>query len=253
MHEEFSQKTPTSRLAVLIVFIILMFLLGILIGYYFNQQKQTESSTQISTTPTATTSTSQTTDWKTYTNDQYGFSFKYPNYITINNSSDTKKPQLSITVEELNKIGDQPMNDDYDHAIQDIEAIKKNDLSTKVGAWFLNDSVQKLNIANAVGKKFTIMQSTTACNVQLTEESRIYNDKVRIILTYSYLPKDQLTANNPTYFQTDQACIYDGLNGLVWKNPAQFYNDLIASKTDSSTQTWYQNFSTMLSSFQFTK
>lgn len=43
-----------------------------------NQQKTTPATTPTTTTPTTTTTTDETADWKTYTNEKYGYSFKYP-------------------------------------------------------------------------------------------------------------------------------------------------------------------------------
>lgn len=57
MQDEFNQKTPIPRIIVLIVFVILLFVLGIMVGYY---SKKTEVKTEpiASVSPTATTTVS---------------------------------------------------------------------------------------------------------------------------------------------------------------------------------------------------
>jgi flagellar basal body-associated protein FliL len=88
MSEEFKQKTPTSRLILIIVLVVVLFALGIYIGFYMGMNSvsdkldvvevQTTPIVSTSATSSLTTSPIDTTNWKTYTNDKYGFSFKYP-------------------------------------------------------------------------------------------------------------------------------------------------------------------------------
>jgi hypothetical protein len=89
MSEEFSQKTPTSRLILIIVLVVVLFALGIYIGFYMGVNSvsnelvvaeiQTTPTTSASTITTSspTSSSIDTSDWKTYTNDDYGFTLKF--------------------------------------------------------------------------------------------------------------------------------------------------------------------------------
>jgi len=88
MSEEFSQKTPISRLILIIILFIVLFALGIYVGFYMgvNSVSNELVVAEVQTNPiTSTTATSSpinspidTSNWKTYTNDEYGFSIKYP-------------------------------------------------------------------------------------------------------------------------------------------------------------------------------
>jgi len=93
MHDEFTQKTPVSRLIVLIVSVVVLITLGIYVGFDLGQKDAaTESAntatSEISTTTQATetaspaTTQDETADWKTYTNDNYNYSVKYPPAIS---------------------------------------------------------------------------------------------------------------------------------------------------------------------------
>lgn len=63
----------------LILLIVAVFLVGILaIGYFWYQNKQTPVPVK-SQNLTVASSTNEFADWKTYTNEEYGFEFKYPN------------------------------------------------------------------------------------------------------------------------------------------------------------------------------
>lgn len=84
MQDEFTQKTPVSRIVIWVVFVILLFLLGIMIGYYYNQETKVKNQGDAITLLPSPVQTAKpvlenkTADWKTYTNDDLGVSFKYP-------------------------------------------------------------------------------------------------------------------------------------------------------------------------------
>lgn len=82
------EKTPISRLILIIVLTVVLFAFGIYVGFYMgmNSVKEELVVAEVQTMPIAATSTTSTptnspidtSDWKTYTNNEYGFSFKYP-------------------------------------------------------------------------------------------------------------------------------------------------------------------------------
>lgn len=97
----------------LVIVLIVIVLVGLAGGgyYYLNKKNQTEKNklqSQIddltvklavekAATSTTATSTTDTSSWKTYTNDQFGFSIKYPsNYFASNASSHTENDGVFI-------------------------------------------------------------------------------------------------------------------------------------------------------------
>ncbi len=75
--------------APILILIIIAVLIG---GYLIYQNSQNQSKTiplptpQLTSTPTATpesTNSAETTNWKTYTNTDYGFSFQYPSSLYL--------------------------------------------------------------------------------------------------------------------------------------------------------------------------
>lgn len=62
--------------------ILIVILIAALIGGYLLYQNQNKPTPQSSPNP-VTSNSAETANWKTYTNDRYGFSFKYPQDYTI--------------------------------------------------------------------------------------------------------------------------------------------------------------------------
>jgi len=76
-------KPAMIRPWLLIVFLVVILLGGGYLGYYFWQKSQ------VKTTAPAITDAISTADWKTYTNDTYKFSFKYPANWEVNKTEIT--------------------------------------------------------------------------------------------------------------------------------------------------------------------
>jgi len=66
-------------------------------GWWFWNKEKTETPTS-----TASTSTISTTDWKTYENKDFGFSFKSPSSLTFKETIDVKEPQ-NIKLDIINQ------------------------------------------------------------------------------------------------------------------------------------------------------
>ena len=138
MHEEFTQKTPISRLILVIVSTVVLFTLGIYIGFDLGQ-KDTTSSTEEETTITAnesttteTVSTDETVDWNTYTDEINDFTFKYPaTWVTFTraeypNTVYLQSPETKTNAENTNKSDDSETNiPDYDMGIKYGNSLKQ--------------------------------------------------------------------------------------------------------------------------------
>lgn len=258
MHEEFTHKTPVGRLLIIIFLIVFV---GLISGLYFYNIGK-DDSTKLNTLPTATSTITpdatatttatatmdETLNWKTYTNLAYNFSFKYPTDITLlegDTSSKTTDPTIQVVIEKIASIGDQPSGFDQTNTTIDKLAIAKNDPSIAMG-WGLTSSYKILNITGFTAKEFTTLAALDICDIQLTETAIIYTTDSRIILRYKYNNIDKLETDNATYFTNDEL----RCGGMMWKNSASFYTSLIGGTTDTFTQTWYTNFTKIISTFK---
>lgn len=92
MPEDLSQKTPASRLFVLIVFILIVGALGFLGGYYLtgkNIQEANLSVTNVSVSASPSTTPSiNVANWQTYTNTKYEYLILYPDNYTFREYKD---------------------------------------------------------------------------------------------------------------------------------------------------------------------
>lgn len=106
MQDEFTHKTPVSRIILLIILIFVLMILAALGGYYFGINNPDISSTVTptvtsSTTPTVTTTTDETADWKTYTNTTFNFTMKYPTDWNVKNNLQTILSKQSVVGQNL--------------------------------------------------------------------------------------------------------------------------------------------------------
>lgn len=78
-----NHMNPKVAWTILIIFLVIV--LGVVgyFGYKYYQDLSKPTPTVTTSTATPATTTDETADWKTYTNDSYGFLFKYPNSEVI--------------------------------------------------------------------------------------------------------------------------------------------------------------------------
>ncbi len=90
--------------------LILLIILAVAIGggaYYFSKQNKSIDQGQVS-------STDSTSNWETYTNEKYGFSFKYPaDILKDNSSSKTATDILKLTGSVETIVGDTTFRDNF--------------------------------------------------------------------------------------------------------------------------------------------
>jgi len=89
--KELTTITPTSKFLAVILFVSLP-VVGFLVG--MRHQQIVSSPTIITSYPTPTiddtvyTEATQSANWKTYTSEEYGYSIKYPEFLTYNSRTD---------------------------------------------------------------------------------------------------------------------------------------------------------------------
>jgi len=89
------QPKPAVNKWLLVIFIIVVLAGAGFFWYYFFGPGKTSGTT--TTTPATTTTTDETADWKTYKNDTYGYSIKYPTTIQY------KEEEKSVIFSETSK------------------------------------------------------------------------------------------------------------------------------------------------------
>jgi len=101
MEQDFQKPNTISPW--LLIALIVVILAGVGFFGWIYWQKKTANPAPTIPAPVSTTSSSvvSTADWKTYTNDQYGFSFKYPTGWIVN----TKDPK-GITLNSPQSVAD---------------------------------------------------------------------------------------------------------------------------------------------------
>lgn len=90
MEQTINQGQPVSQASKpnyrLILLVVLLIILTGVLGYQLGKNAKPETSTItqpiITKSPTAVPTVDQTTDWKTYKNEEYKFEFKYPGHFT---------------------------------------------------------------------------------------------------------------------------------------------------------------------------
>ncbi|MBI2612020.1 hypothetical protein HYW54_04735 [Candidatus Gottesmanbacteria bacterium] len=194
------QPTPTPKrtsprilwipfLLSLIIFISILIVIGIVIGktFFSSQSNPTPTPTQIPIlTPTPDLYTesdrSATANWKTYTNETYGFQFKYPDTLYIEPQQDTDNSVVLLDVvllhnnyKERTNYLDQP-NIQIDITKGNLKETIKNarQIEQESGNVILAD-LKPITIANYQGYRADVNNSNgTTTTVQIQKDDYIY-------------------------------------------------------------------------------
>jgi len=121
-----------------------------------------------------TTTTDETADWQTYTNDEYGFSFKYPSdwNLAENEGNNFDQSVVSISsVETQSAIEDQkidgsnygPYSDDLSVYYYPTVSEESENVANNLGATNINQLIEKNEMIELIGT--TILGGMTATEV----------------------------------------------------------------------------------------
>jgi hypothetical protein len=200
-------------------------------------------------------------DWKTYTNEKYGFEFKfqeedgfqvkYQDGVTVNSSPKASMGELlGVEVDKMADIADEPAGNTKENAYIDKAAIEKGDPSIPFN-WGVPESYKIINIPGAAAKELATLQAFDICDVQFSKTAFIYKDDYRITLYWDY-SGNEIVANNPDYFTLNAENCGDQ---KIWKedSASTFYKDLLAGKTDSVSRKWASDFDQIIASVKFSE
>lgn len=198
-----SQKGLAPILVVLIAFVLLSSAGGV---YYFSKNQHSQTTTK-STKPEPINTGSE--EWNTYTNKNYGFTFKYPN-LTFGEGicGQRRLDDVAIRILELsdntNRIGDSSCYN-YNYAIffyvnKEPETVEnritllKNDLQLKDDDFTIDD----YRIGNKTVKRLRVLKVLSEYTGQVYEEYYFYNDLESKLLFSVYVEYIQQEYKNIT-------------------------------------------------------
>jgi len=252
--------TVTLKVLLLIFAIVLVGALGYLVW-----TQNTVPDTADSSTTTAKTTTFPLTDWKTYTSTNPAYSFSYPADAVLNPSyQETNNSPLGLVVNsQTTKVSSFTPAPYWEHGEQtkaglenERLAIQKNNpsVASSTSYSWLQSSYEIIRSGNLKGIGFVDLAWDNVCIFRTTFALKTHyyigqnnDDLVEILLQDNRL--EQIANANIKYFETTN----DFCPGLpAWKDNGQqqFYDDLVAGKTDPLTQTWYKTFQEIAASFK---
>lgn len=250
---EITNKSGTSTGMVIgIVLIVAIVFGGGVYAYVSNKAEKekkdlnaqiTELQSQVSnaknattTTESATTSTT-TADWKTYTNEKYGFSFKYPRAWSENNSAGSKDPSETtdkgITVgtsEDLNDRNLQGFRISVGYRGDKLCNSISNGVSTEACPGFTSESIDS-HINSIRGESYS----------EFTQQPQIVGSSIN-----GYLITGKFTEDGADSLRTKGIYEY---KSIIFRNSAGQYYE-INTITDSFNKSYWDG---IVSTFSFTK
>lgn len=219
-----------ALVAVILLLVIVIFLL---LSQRSQQVTPTISPTPTSVatlTPTPSRSVSVAPELKTYSDPTVGFSFSYPASFMLNAESQNSD-EISIIV-NADKLADIP--EDLPMWMGRIDALKEKErLSRGEG-----DEIVKIGSLN--GQIDTKFGQFEVCSVMFVRSVTFYPGEYRVKLSL-VAPKEQISAEMPEYFKTDQANC-DAKQ--IWEHDKlQEFEAKLASKQGMGiAQKWYDAF-----------
>lgn len=166
----FTATTPArkSNLSLLLLFVITL-LFGAVGGYYLGVNKnQLVTPSQLTTPPSQQTNPlatpDETANWKTYTNEKYGFEFKYPENYSYTDKFKIQEESSFSTFYELNFKKDIYKNVAQNPAIHFVAINTTKDIQT-----YLHDELQQEISSWETFKKESGLYGNEIPNINKTE------------------------------------------------------------------------------------
>jgi len=240
------QETKTKPVSKMngIVITLLVVLVVVLAAAVFILYKQANAvsiqavpaETESSVSPT--TETTDTTNWKTYSDNKAGFSFKYPDTILVNEETkNSEKIVVSVSADKLSEI-----SEDLPLSMGRGEALKeKARLASGEGEGLVK-------IGDLYGQISTTLAQYEVCSVMFSKKLVFYPGEYRVILTL-IAPKNIVIAEMPEFFTTDtENCGTE----KIWDfdRMTEFETTLENNKGTGKAQEWHNTFSGIMSTVE---
>lgn len=261
--QNISQSPPPQiapqKNSILFLFLggIAILIIGIIGGFYLrnylNQFVDMKPSSLLTPTSNPTESNSlETVELKTYTNDEVGFSFKYPNEIPIvEHYDDVASTIVSISV-YIDKVedlaNDSPFN--YkDMALSDINSLANGEYGDDHGIpnTYFKEVIPLSDTINA--KTFAFFDGITCESVYFNRALIFYKDgyKVHINITAD---TEKMKQYYKEYFVDSSEC---APGTLIWKENNTFVEDLESKKISGPAMEWMSVFDKVVSTIKLTE
>ncbi len=184
---------------------------------------------------------------KTYVNEDLGFSFQYPENISININNNNVL-SLSVKSEKINSLN-YPMN--YNKETAKLDRISLSQGNYGQGPdWPLDISKKVRNIYGPINaQEFMVLSRFEICDVTFERRLIFYYDDHQVIITL-YGNKNNIISENPSYFKFDQI---NCSNQKIWDSSKQnqFYNDLNNNLLSGNAQNWFNLFDNIIETINF--
>lgn len=193
----------------------------------------------------------ETNNLKTYTNEEVGFTFKYPMTVVLSQdglSDNGKQLILNISIKKISSLKDDSQWLDRSTALQDKESLSKGEYGKDLGAgknWL--KKVENLDKTNA--KSYISLTGLTCDAVYFNWNLIFYKNDYQVTIILSG-QKDMIMSENPQYFKKGkEGC---GVDTMIWNdNIEKFIQNLTDENISVSVLNWSKAFDQILSTFKF--
>ena len=185
-----------------------------------------------------------TQDWKTYTDKTIGFSFKYPENITINTDitkiMDSVPVYMNVLVSKMSTTVDKQSS-----SYQFSDTAEKEGLEKGQSLGDITVKVVKLNNGKYV-QVTTVLAAYDECDVRTRRDIIFYINDYKIFINYVYNQGRSLISTK--YLTTNKNCGQE----QVWKSQEtallDFYNGSFSNKV---LQTWFNTLDQIIKTINF--
>lgn len=195
----------------------------------------------------------ETADWETFIDKEAGYSFKYPDYVTVL-STDLGRNQglLSIIISEAMAAG---LSEDAKDLVLFVvkEKISSDSNSrSPIGygnSFAVRDSKKTIKIGDndKTGNISMILKTFEVCSVQFARRLIFSHNGYNVQLDLESF-SNKIITEMPEYFTINEK---NCGKSKIWKAHSNFYNDLVVGKGQGDARLWYDTFDKILSTFRF--
>lgn len=182
-------------------------------------------------------------NWQTYTDDEAGFSLKYPENVVLDRDSynDREKDTIRVSISSDDvDILDNPSGYDKENVLKIKESLDKGKVGPNID-WSLDESKKVKSLNGKNGQEFMVLSRFEVCDVTF-ERKLIFLSNNKLVEIALFGPNSKITESMPEYFvKDDENCPGEE---AVWNydKQDQFYQELANGNGSEITQEWFDSF-----------